>query len=247
MNQLIKVDYNNERPTVSGRELHELLEVKEKYTQWFLRMCEYGFSEKIDFTGLSVISEKPQGGRPSQDHELTIDMAKELCMLQRSEKGKQARQYFIQLEKDWNSPEKIMARALQIADRKIHILSAQIEKDRPKVLFADAVETSHASILIGDLAKLLKQNSMDIGQNRLFERLRKEGYLCSRNGDQYNSPTQRSMDMKLFEVRKRTITNPDGSIRITHTTKVTGKGQIYFINKYCGKRERPMLGTSASA
>lgn len=114
-------------------------------------------------------------------------------------------------------------------------LEQTVEIQRPKVLFADAVEASHNSILVGDLAKLLKQNGVDIGQNRLFDRLRRDGYLCGRSGDQYNAPTQRSMELGLLEVRERTINNPDGSVRITRTTKVTGKGQVYFINKYCGE------------
>ena len=116
MNELIKISYNNERPTVLGRDLHEFLEVKTAYKDWFPRMCEYGFVDGLDFC--SFLSEST-GGRPSQDHQLTIEMAKEICMLQRNEKGKQARQYFIQLEKDWNSPEKVMARALRIAEKQI--------------------------------------------------------------------------------------------------------------------------------
>ena len=122
MNELIKITYDNDRPTVSARELHEFLEVKTAYKDWFPRMCEYGFSEGIDFC--SFLSEST-GGRPAQDAQLTIDMAKEVCMLQRNDKGKQARQYFIQLEKDWNSPEKVMARALRIADERIKVLSAE--------------------------------------------------------------------------------------------------------------------------
>ena len=122
MNELIKVDFTGERPAVSARELHEFLEVKTAYKDWFPRMCEYGFTEGEDFC--SFLSEST-GGRPAQDAQLTIDMAKEICMLQRNEKGKQARQYFIKLEKDWNSPEKVMARALHIADEKIKLLSAQ--------------------------------------------------------------------------------------------------------------------------
>ena len=122
MTELIKVDFTGERPAVSARELHEFLEVKTAYKDWFPRMCEYGFTEGEDFC--SFLSEST-GGRPAQDAQLTIDMAKEICMLQRNEKGKQARQYFIKLEKDWNSPEKVMARALHIADEKIKLLSAQ--------------------------------------------------------------------------------------------------------------------------
>ena len=121
MNELIKVTYSNDRPVVSARELHDFLEVKTAYKDWFPRMCEYGFTEGTDFC--SFLSEST-GGRPAQDAALSIDMAKEICMIQRSEKGKIARQYFIQLEKDWNSPEKVMARALDIAHRELNSLKA---------------------------------------------------------------------------------------------------------------------------
>ena len=110
-------------------------------------------------------------------------------------------------------------------------LNSKIEADKPKVLFADAVETAKTSILIGDLAKLIKQNGVDIGQKRLFNWLREKGYLI-KNGNSRNMPTQKAMDLKLFEVKERTINNPDGSVKITKTTKVTGKGQQYFINKF---------------
>ena len=165
MNELIKITYDNDRPAVSARDLHDFLEVKTAYKDWFPRMCEYGFTEGEDFC--SFLSEST-GGRPAQDAILTIDMAKELCMIQRNEKGKLARQYFIQIEKDWNSPEKIMARALKIAKDKIMRLETKGEEDKPKVLFADAVIASHTSILVGEVAKLLRQNGEDIGQTRLF-------------------------------------------------------------------------------
>lgn len=104
--------------------------------------------------------------------------------------------------------------------------------NQPKVLFAESVETSNQSILVGDLAKLIKQNGIDIGQNRLFEWLRENDYLISRKGESYNMPTQKSMNARLFEIKESSIVNPDGSVRVTRTTKVTGKGQIYFINKF---------------
>lgn len=106
----------------------------------------------------------------------------------------------------------------------------QLEEAKPKVIFADAVATAKTSILIGDLAKLIKQNGFDIGQKRLFEWLRKNGYLIKRKGADYNSPTQKSMDMKLFEIKESSVVLPDESTKIKKTTKVTGKGQIYFIN-----------------
>lgn len=175
MNDIIKVNYNTDQPTVSARELHEFLEVKDPYRNWFSRMCEYGFEET-------------SGGRPKHDAEITIDMAKELCMLQRNKRGKQARQYFLQLERDWNSPEKVMACALQIAEKKI---------------------------------------------NSLFAWLREHGYLVRRKGGtDYNMPTQRSMELGLFEVKKTVITHADGHTSVNRTPKVTGKGQVYFANKF---------------
>lgn len=113
----------------------------------------------------------------------------------------------------------------------VKTLNNKIEADKPKVLFADAVETSQTSILVGDLAKLIKQNGVDIGQKRLFDWLREHGYLI-KSGVSRNMPTQKSMKLKLFEAKERTINNPDGSVRITKTTKVTGKGQSYFLNKF---------------
>lgn len=229
MNEIIKVNYENDRPTVLARDLHDFLEVKTAFKDWFPRMCEYGFSEGTDFC--SFLSEST-GGRPAQDAQLTIEMAKEICMLQRNERGKHARQYFIQLEKDWNSPEKVMARALQIADKKIRRLETQIEEDKPKVLFAGAVETSKSSILIGELAKILKQNGVKIGPIRLFEWMRQNGYLIRRNGSDYNMPTQRAMEMGLFEIKETSIVHADGHTSISKTPKVTGKGQVYFVNLF---------------
>lgn len=235
MKELIKVTYENDRPAVSARDLHDFLEVKTAYKDWFPRMCEYGFASGEDFNPLKIERVQNEGERvvtrTVDDAVLTIDMAKEICMIQRNEKGKLARQYFIQLEKDWNSPEKVMARALQIAERKIKNLEDKAAADKPKVLFADAVSASHTSILVGDLAKLLRQNGVDIGQNRLFKFLREKGYLCG-GGERYNLPTQRSMDREWFQVKETTINQPDGSIRVTRTVKVTGKGQQYFINLF---------------
>lgn len=133
------------------------------------------------------------------------------------------------IEKVLMNPDTIISLATQLKE-----LQTKVEKDKPKVLFADAVAASHTSILIGDLAKLIRQNGVEVGQNRLFQWLRDNGYLCS-TGERYNLPTQKSMELKLFEVKETTISNPDGSIRITRTTKVTGKGQAYFVNKFLAK------------
>lgn len=239
MNELIKITYNNDRPAVSARDLHDFLEVKTAYKDWFPRMCEYGFTEGEDFNPLKIERVQNEGermvARTVDDAVLTIDMAKELCMIQRNEKGKQARQYFLQIEKDWNSPEKVMARALQIAGDKLKRLENKVEADVPKVLFADAVSASKTSILVGELAKLLKQNGVDIGQHRLFRWMRENGYLIRRNGTDFNMPTQKSMDLGLFTVKETAITHSDGTVTVSKTTKVTGKGQQYFIQKFLGE------------
>ncbi|HEL1650760.1 phage antirepressor KilAC domain-containing protein [Streptococcus suis] len=234
MNQLINITVNdNQEPVVSGRDLHKVLEIKTQYTKWLERMSEYGFVENEDFMAISQKRLTAQGNQTEfTDHVLKLDMAKEIAMLQRNDKSKQVRKYFIQVEKDFNSPEKIMARALLMADKKVHKLEAQIEADRPKVLFADAVSASHTSILVGDLAKLISQNGFKIGANRLFAWLRENGYLIKRKGSDWNMPTQKSMELGLFEIKETTITHADGHISISKTVKVTGKGQQYFINKF---------------
>lgn len=239
MTGLIKVNYNSDRPTVSARELHSFLEVETPYHKWFPRMCEYGFIENTDFLVTDIFVPNSNGGKQTQkEAQLTIEMAKEICMLQRNEKGKQARQYFIQLESMWNSPEMIMKRALEFANKQVTELESKIEADKPKVLFADAVATSNTSILVGDLAKLIKQNGVDTGQKRLFQWLRDNGYLIKRQGADRNMPTQRSMDNGLFEVKETVITHADGHTSISKTVKVTGKGQQYFINKFLKEKKQ---------
>ncbi|HEM5088034.1 TPA: antA/AntB antirepressor family protein, partial [Streptococcus suis] len=157
MHEIINVNVNdNQEPVVSGRQLHEALEVKTPYSMWFDRMVEYGFTENQDFLLNNFVKQTGRGGHNKVDHIIKLDMAKEIAMIQRTDRGKQVRQYFIQIEKDFNSPEKIMARALLLADKKVHQLEAQIEADKPKVLFANAVEASATSILIGDFAKILR-------------------------------------------------------------------------------------------
>lgn len=244
MNEIITVTLNeNHEPVVSGRQLHETLGVKTAYKDWFKRMIEYGFTENQDFNTLKFEQVRTEGKREVRremtDHVLKLDMAKEIAMIQRTEKGKEVRQYFIQVEKDFNSPEKIMARALLMADKKVHKLEAQIEADRPKVLFADAVSASHTSILVGELAKLISQNGYKIGANRLFAWMRENGYLIKRKGSDWNMPTQRSMDLKLFEIKETNVQHADGHISVNKTPKVTGKGQQYFINKFLNQEYLP--------
>lgn len=239
MDNLIKIRYDREQPTVSARELHKKLNIGTEFAKWFSRMCDYGFSVENDYSEVIVKNdENPKGGRPATDYDITVDMAKQICMIQRTPEGKECRQYLIDLEKAWNTPEQVMARALKMAEETIHSLKKRNDalltdnqRMKPKEIFADAVASSHSSILIGDLAKILKQNGYGTGQKRLFEQLRQEGYLI-KSGSSKNMPTQKAMEMELFEVKESSISNPDGSIRVTKTTKVTGKGQQYFINKF---------------
>ena len=238
MNGLLTINYETEQPTVSARELHEGLEINTRFNDWFSRMTEYGFENGKDFySKMSKTSETV--GRPAVDYQISIDMAKQICMIQRNEKGRLYRQYFLDLEKAWNTPEQIFARALKMADQQIEKLKANnaslvedVQRMKPKEVFADAVSVSNTCILIGELAKILKQNGVDIGQNRLFTWMRENRFLISRKGTDYNMPTQRSMEAGLFEIKERAINNPDGSVRITKTVLVTGKGQQYFVNKF---------------
>ena len=231
MNQLITIELKDDNAVVSARQLHKTLEVKTRFSQWVEQNFKI-FQEGEDFTSVVGTTVVNNGAvREIQDYAVTLRMAEHLAMMSKTPKGYEVREYFIQVEKDFNSPEKIMARALRIADNKIHKLEAQMEADKPKVLFANAVSASQTSILIGDFAKLLRQNGLDIGQNRLFIWLRENGFLINRKGDSWNMPTQRSMDRGLFEIKERTHHEPNGTIRISKTTKITGKGQVYVMDK----------------
>ncbi|MBC3101985.1 phage antirepressor [Staphylococcus haemolyticus] len=138
------------------------------------------------------------------------------------------------IENTLNNPDYIINILTEYKKEKEHnlTLEQQIKDNKPKVLFADSVAGSENSILVGELAKLLKQNGVDVGQNRLFKWLRNNGYLIKKSGESYNLPTQKSMDLEILDIKKRVINNPDGSSKITRTPKVTGKGQQYFINKF---------------
>ncbi|MFL4425252.1 phage antirepressor KilAC domain-containing protein [Streptococcus uberis] len=240
MNELINIKLNeNNEPVVSARDLHKSLEISKRFSAWFEQNSKL-FIENEEFASVPKSTPVTGGNGNIQyldDYVLTLDMAKQLAMMSRTDKGKEIRKYFIQVEKDFNSPEKIMARALLMADQKVHKLEAQIEADKPKVIFADAVSASKSSILIGELAKLLKQNGIDIGQNKLFQWLRLNGYLINRKGESWNQPTQRSMELGLFQLKKTNINHPDGHTTVNTTTKVTGKGQQYFVNKFLNQEK----------
>ena len=246
MNEILKVDVDTQM--VSARELHSALEVSKRFSAWF-ETYSNTFIKGEDYTSVLKSTEVQNNGgiqiRELQDYNMTVDMAKHICLMSRTEKGKQCRQYLIDLEKAWNTPEQVMARALRIADRQIEELKShnlqleqKIEADKPKTIFADAVSTSKTSILVGDLAKLICQNGYQIGQKRLFDWLRANGYLIERKGADWNMPTQKSLELGLFEIKESTHIDGNGCNVTTRTPKATGKAQIYFINKFLGSEKK---------
>ena len=233
MNQLISITTNeNDEQLVSGRELHEFLGIETKYEDWFPRMTEYGFTESVDYHALKIENVVNNRTYYKTNHAMKLDMAKEVSMIQRNEKGKQARQYFLEVEKAWNNPDMIIKRAMDLQARKIIMLETKVDELKPKALFAEAVESSKGSILVRDLAKILKQNNVEIGEKRLFAWLRDNGYLIKKLGSDYNSPTQRSMNLGVMEFTENTVVRNSGDVILRKTPKVTGKGQTYFVGKF---------------
>ena len=240
MKELIKIEVRDGQQLVSGRELHEFLEIGTEFKIWSSRIIDkYNFIENKDFIRVYQKCNTLGGEQEKVDLLFILSVAKEISMVANTEKGKLARQYFIKCEEAWNSPEMILARANQIQShmiedyaKKIEVLENKVKEDKPKVLFAESVATSKTSILVGDLAKIIKQNGIDIGQKRLFEWMRENGYLIKRQGSDYNMPTQKSMELELFEIKETAVTHSDGHISVNKTSKVTGKGQVYFINKF---------------
>lgn len=232
MNELITV--NAETMTVSARDLHKALEIEKRFSAWFETNAQ-GFVEGEDYTSVLSGTVVNNGAfRELDDYECSLDMAKHICLMSRTEKGKQCRQYLINLEKAWNDPAQVMARALKVADQTIAQLSARAEQleienkaMQPKAIFADAVSASDTSILVRDLAKIIKQNGMEMGEKRFYKWLREHGYIIKGS----TQPTQRAMEMGLFEIVERTVQRADMPPIVTSTTKITGKGQQYFINK----------------
>ena len=231
-NNLITVNYNGENQTVLGRELHEFLEIKTPFRSWFPRMCEYGFEEEIDFTPYIFVH--PQNKQETTDYQMTVEMAKEISMIQRSDKGKLARQYFIELEKKWNSPEAVMARALSMANKTIenlkshtYLLEAKIEEQKPLVGFAETCLKSKDNVLIRELSKVANDEGINIGQNRLYNKLREWKMIM---GKPSTEPYQTTMNSGYFVVEEKSVDTPYG-IKLTRTTKCTPKGQVYIIEK----------------
>ena len=216
MEILIPVNYDSEQSTFSARDLLVGLEINTDFRKWFPRMTEYGFTENVDWKRVYQKCPTLGGAQNMVDYQISTDMAKQICMIQRSEKGRLYRQYFLDLEKAWNTPEQVFARALKMADKTIESLKADnavllesVERMRPKEVFADAVSASQTSILIGELAKLLRQNGIEIGQRRLFSWMRENGFLLKR-GSSRNIPTQKGMELGLFEIKEGSYINGAG-------------------------------------
>ena len=228
MNNLIKVNYDGESPVVSGRELHKFCEATERYSNWFERVCQYGFVEGIDYAGCKVFN--TLANQELQDHAMSLNMAKEVAMIQRTEKGKQARQYFIAIEKEWRNRgayqiPKTMSEALRLAADQAERIEAQdklIEEQKPMVEFFYQVADSKNAIDIGSAAKVL---DMGIGRNGLFEILRDAKVLMSNN-----QPYQKYIDMGYFRTIAQTFTKPDGSLHTNTKTVVYPRG-LDFIRK----------------
>ena len=240
MKEIIKINQNEQDDTrVSARELHKELGVKKRFSAWFEQYREM-YVDGTDWTvvpGGTTVNNGGNGAvRTVSDFSLTVDMAKNVAMMSKTEKSQQIRDYFIQVEDRYkklaNDPSYQMALGLKASQQLLEHKDKIIAEMKPKALFADAVSASQTSILVGELAKLLKQNGIDTGANRLFTWLRENGYLIRRKGTDYNMPTQKSMEMGLFEIKEHNHINSNGVNVTTKTPKVTGKGQQYFINKF---------------
>ncbi|WP_419767230.1 phage antirepressor KilAC domain-containing protein [Arcobacter sp.] len=233
--KILKTDIGTEElNSVNSRELYEYLGISTDYNTWIKRAIDkYDFVESEDYI---LLKNGENGSNPKIDYIVTMDMAKELCMVSNTPKGKQVRRYFIEVEKEANKPltvEQLLLENAKMIDNlqnKVVILEHKVEKNEPKVLFADSVSQSYTSILIGEFAKAISSDDFKIGQNKLFKWLRHNKYLIS-SGTRFNQPLQQHIDNGYFEVIERTINNPDGSTRITVTTKITGKGQVALTKK----------------
>lgn len=222
--EIVKVEYSTETPTVLGRELHAALQVETPYHIWFPRMTEYGFTAGTDY--LEVVNknvQNPNGGRPSTDHQLTIAMAKELCMLQRTERGKQCRQYFIELERRWNDPASIMARALQIADRQIETLKSENAMLLPKGEYYDALVDRNGTFNLRDTAKLL-----GVAERAMIEAMIEDGYLYRTKGGELRFYAEFG---GLYFKPKEFVCHGHPGIQVL----VTVKGREHFMRLYAKK------------
>lgn len=234
MNELISVAYTNDRPTISGRELHEKLGIKTAYKDWFPRMCEYGFAEGADFNPLIFEQVRIEGEREVKraitDHQLTIDMAKQICMIQRTDEGRRYREYFLEVERKWNSPEAIMGRALRIAEAQLEAAKVKVAELAPKAAYYDMVRESEGSTGIRDTAKLFGMKL-----NEFTDYLINNGY-CYRNGKNILMPRSDKQWAGMFEVCEFMQKTPNGT-RTRIYTVITPKGRAILAKRTEKERE----------
>lgn len=219
MNEILKVNYNEDRITVSARDLHNYLEASERFSSWFERMTQYGFIEGNDYLGCKVFNTLAR--QELQDYQLTIDAAKEIAMLQRNEKGKEIRKYFIEVEKEWNAPERVMARGLEASKKVIESLNQKLLENKPKIDFYDCVADSKTAIPMEAVAKTLGIHK--IGRNNLFKILRDKKIL-----QENNLPYQEYIDRGYFRVVETKYTRASGETCIYIKSLVYQKGVDYI-------------------
>lgn len=231
MDQLIKVVVRGDKQLVSARELHKGLEVKTRFSQWVKQNFKM-FTAGSDFTSVVGTTLVNNGAtREIQDYAITADMAKQLSLMSQTANGEKYRSYFIELEKKWNDPAEVVKRGYAILQNENLRLKSENKALLPKAKFADSVSDTDNSVLIRVLAKIIKQNGIDMGEKRLFKWLRDNGYLIRKRGSDTNLPTQKSVDMGLFSVKETVLQHSDGTSYTKQTPKVTGKGQTYFVTK----------------
>lgn len=221
MNKLLKINYDNERITLSARELYEFLELEERFSKWFERMIGYGFTDGLDYTPYQKVH--PQNYQEIQDYQITMEMAKHIAMVQRSEKGMLVRNYFIELEKQWNSPEQVIARGLIESQKMIANLHTKIQEMKPKAEFYDDVTGSKDTVEMAVVSKVL--NIKGMGRTNLFKFLREQKILQNDN-----QPYQTYVDRGYFRIVESKFNTPNGDTHINYKTVVFQKG-IDFIRK----------------
>lgn len=230
----IKVTYENDQMLVSSLEVAKNFGKNHQHVMRDIRNLREGVQNWTDlFYESTYVHEQNK-----QQYPMYLMNRDGFTLLAMGFTGKDALEWklkyiqaFNEMEAKLNDPEFLVKRSMEYLEKRCNALLLENNELKPKARFAEAVSASEESILIGQLAKIIKQNGVDIGQNRLFQWMRDNDYLI-KNGTRYNQPTQKAMGLGLFEVKERTVNNPDGSVRITFTTKVTGKGQVYFVNKF---------------
>lgn len=243
--QIFQQEINNEKVnSVNARDLWVALESKQDFSTWIKARLEQAYAvENEDYGVFHKAVENPKGGRPLLEYVLSLDLAKNISMLEKNEKGNQIRKYFISCEKQsiqqqsHSLPQTYLEalESLVESEKRNQALQERIEQDRPKVTFANAVSGSDSSISIGQFAKILKQNGIETGRQRLFNYFREKGYLIKGRTKDFNMPTQKAMEQGLFEVQEKAVALKDKTI-LSLSPRVTTKGQKFFIELFADKQ-----------